>query len=138
MSNLITKAMFIHRRCYDLIGDSITLSREIDNPFVKNGYFFRMPNHTEQGPFATAELRDRFLIQEAESQARLEWIAHEQRERDKEAQAEEQPQSGRYCETCQHPVSYHKGDRGCTMPLNAAGHVLSRTEAFDHTCGCHG
>jgi hypothetical protein len=79
MSNEITKAMFLHRRAYDLIGDAITLSREIDNPFIKTGFFYRIQGHDEQGPFASPEVRDRSLIAAAETQARLEWVANQKK-----------------------------------------------------------
>lgn len=56
------------------------------------------------------------------------------------AEAEPQPTPdwrAAYCTSCDHPHGYH-GEQGCSMPLNAAGHPVSRNESTVRACGCLG
>lgn len=41
-----------------------------------------------------------------------------------------------YCLVCHHPHGYHTTERGCTMPLDAAGLPVSRTSDTVRSCGC--
>lgn len=84
MSTEITKAMFVLRRAYDLIGNAETYQREIDNPVYPMGFFYQFDEsvmqdialhneNREHGPFTSAILRDRTLIAHAEQIAKTEW-----------------------------------------------------------------
>lgn len=50
--------------------------------------------------------------------------------------ASENPTPG-YCTFCEHPHGYHDKERGCTMPVNAAGIPIASGEA-ETPCKCPG